>query len=104
MPVNDTHPLYDANALIWQRIRNVCEGSDAVKKVRDEKKARRNNHLALVWGSEKQQRTVRISVAGFRIGFIRQKAGKRSHTIPATYAFRYSSVTPFGLCRYHLAT
>jgi hypothetical protein len=31
MPVNSTHPDYDANALAWQRARDVFAGEDAVK-------------------------------------------------------------------------
>ena len=31
MPVNSTHPDYDANILAWQRARDVFAGEDAVK-------------------------------------------------------------------------
>src|SRR4051794_20039186 len=31
MPVNSTHPDYDANALDWSRARDVLAGEDAVK-------------------------------------------------------------------------
>ena len=31
MPVNSTHPDYDANIVAWQRARDVFAGEDAVK-------------------------------------------------------------------------
>src|SRR6516162_8021430 len=31
MPVNSTHPEYDANAIDWSRARDVLSGEDAVK-------------------------------------------------------------------------
>ena len=31
MPVNSTHPDYDASALEWSRARDVLAGEDAVK-------------------------------------------------------------------------
>ena len=31
MPVNSTHPDYDANLVAWQRARDVFAGEDAVK-------------------------------------------------------------------------
>ena len=32
MPVNSTHPQYDANAESWQRIRDVLAGDAAIKR------------------------------------------------------------------------
>jgi hypothetical protein len=35
MPVNSTHPDYDANAAAWQRARDVFAGEDAIKAARE---------------------------------------------------------------------
>ena len=43
MPVQSTHPEYDASLAAWQRARGVIAGEDAVKRVkcfRDQKSAR----------------------------------------------------------------